>query len=89
MLGSGCLKVLGLGSCVAAVLSGMLGGARGVVAVFGSLGLLVRLGFWVCPGLVLVAVVGLVRSGVGLGVGTGGWVGRWMVAGRFLSIIFY
>ena len=37
------------------------------------------------PGLVLVAVVGLVK----VGHGAGGWAGRWVVAGGFLSIIFY
>ena len=57
---------------MAAVLSSMLGGVLGldfVMVVIWLLGSLLRLGFWVCPGLVLVAVVGLVRVRRGVG----GW----------------
>ena len=94
VLGSGVFGMMGLdsGCCVAAVLSGMLGGARGVVlgsayvvAVVGLSGLLLWLGFWMCLSLVFVAVVGLVW----VRRGAGGWLGRWVVVGGFLSIILY
>ena len=49
------------------------------------LGVAPAVGILGIPGLVLVAVVGLVQ----VWRGAGGWVGRWVVAGGFLSIIFY
>ena len=77
---------------MASVLSGTLDGVRGVVAglalgwpLLRHRGWLLWLGFRVYPGLVLVAVVGLVL----VRRGAGGWAGRWVVAGGFLSSILY
>ena len=90
VLGSGVFGMMGLesGCCVAAVLSGMLGGARGVVV--GSAYVVAVVGLLGCSSgwdsgcaLVWSLLLWLVRRGAG------GSLGRWVVVGGFLSIILY
>ena len=57
---------------------GVMTGLAFVVAALWLLGLLLRLGFRVRPGLVLVAVVGLVQVRRGAG---GCWVAGWLLGG--------